>query len=157
MAAQAFGATRIVITDVREDNLPLAEQLGAKFPLLTPPSMADEEAAKLIRSCLPPNGPDCVIDCAGYKSTVLVRFLLSNTKMLHQHLYCSSGGLKSLQRVANSTALQSGMEALASGGTFVLVGMGADCCDGFPTMTLVTKEADVKGCFRYTNTVREDW
>ena len=152
MAAQAFGATRIVITDVREDNLPLAEQLGAKFPLLTPPSMTDEEAAKLIRSCLPPNGPDCVIDCAGYKSTVLVRSLLSNTE---QRLYCPSGDLKSLERVETRIALQSGMEALASGGTFVLVGMGADCCDGFPTMTLVTKEADVKGCFRYTNTVRQ--
>ena len=154
VAAQAFGATRIVITDVREDNLPLAEQLGAKFPLLTPPSMTDEKAAKLIESCLPPNGPDCVIDCAGYKSTVLVRSRLSATKVLHQRLYCLSGGLKPLERLDTSIGLQTGMEALASGGTYVLVGMGTDCCDSFPTMTLVTKEADVKGCFRYTNTVR---
>ena len=46
------------------------------------------------------------------------------------------------------------MQALARGGTFVLVGMGAEACDCFPSMTLVAKEADVKGCFRYTNTVR---
>ena len=71
-AAQAFGATRIVITDVRDDNLPLAKKLGAKFPLLTPPSMSNEEAANTIKQLLPPDGPDCVIDCAGYQSTILV-------------------------------------------------------------------------------------
>lgn len=71
-AAQAFGATKIVITDVRDDNLPLAQKLGAKYPLLTPPSMSNEEAADLIRQLLPPDGPDCVIDCAGYQSTILV-------------------------------------------------------------------------------------
>ena len=49
--------------------------------------------------------------------------------------------------------VQTGMQALARGGTFVLVGMGAEACDCFPSMTLVSKEADVKGCFRYTNTV----
>ena len=48
---------------------------------------------------------------------------------------------------------QTGMQALARGGTFVLVGMGTEACDCFPSMTLVSKEADVKGCFRYTNTV----
>ena len=80
-AAQAFGATKIVITDVRDDNLPLAQKLGAKFPLLTPPSMPNEEAANLIRQLLPPDGPDCVIDCAGYQSTILVCFkLLVNVK-----------------------------------------------------------------------------
>ena len=75
VAAQAFGATKIVITDVREDNLPLAQRLGAKFPLLTPPGMKNEEAADLITQLLPPDGPDCVIDCAGYQSTILVRVL----------------------------------------------------------------------------------
>lgn len=45
------------------------------------------------------------------------------------------------------------MEALAGGGTFALVGMGADCCPAFPMSTLVAKEADFRGCFRYTNIV----
>ena len=83
VAAQAFGATKIVITDVREDNLPLARRLGAKFPLLTPPGMKNEEAAGLITSLLPPDGPDCVIDCAGYQSTILVRRLLRPQKLLN--------------------------------------------------------------------------
>ena len=50
--------------------------------------------------------------------------------------------------------LQTGMEALAHGGTFALVGMGAECCPDFSMHTLVTKEADFRGCFRYTNIVR---
>lgn len=58
---------------MRDDNLPLAQKLGAKFPLLTPPGMPNEEAADLIKALLPPDGPDCVIDCAGYQSTILVR------------------------------------------------------------------------------------
>ena len=49
--------------------------------------------------------------------------------------------------------VQTGMQALTRGGTFVLVGMGTEACNCFPSMTLVAKEADVKGCFRYTNTV----
>ena len=52
------------------------------------------------------------------------------------------------------SAVQTGMQALKRGGTFVLVGMGAEACNCFPSLTLVWKEADVKGCFRYTNTVR---
>ena len=83
VAAQAFGATKIVITDVREDNLPLAQRLGAKFPLLTPPGMTNEEAAGLITKLLPPDGPDCVIDCAGYQSTILVRKLPCPGKLVH--------------------------------------------------------------------------
>jgi len=116
VAAKAFGATKIAITDVRDDNLALARSYGAKHALLTPPSMSNEEAATLLKGLFPTEGPDCVIDCAGYSST-----------------------------------LNTGMKALARGGTYVLIGMGADCCS-FPMTTLVTKEADVKGCFRYTNT-----
>lgn len=47
--------------------------------------------------------------------------------------------------------MQTGIEALAHGGTFALVGMGADCCPVFPMHTFVSKEADFRGCFRYTN------
>ena len=60
-------------------------------------------------------------------------------------------------------AVQTGMQALKRGGTFVLVGMGQEACNCFPSLTLVWKEADVKGCFRYTNTVsisvppQSDW
>ena len=72
VAAQAFGAGRIAITDVRQDNLPLAKKLGAQHTLLTPVSMTNEDASHLLKSLFPPEGPDIVIDCAGYESTVQV-------------------------------------------------------------------------------------
>ena len=49
VAAKAFGASRMAITDVRDDNLGLAEAYGAKHALLTPPSMGNEEAAALLK------------------------------------------------------------------------------------------------------------
>ena len=72
LAARAFGATKVAITDVRTDNLPLAEKMGAKYALHTPISMSNAEAAALLKSCMPPDGPDCIIDCAGYESTMRV-------------------------------------------------------------------------------------
>lgn len=71
-SAKAFGATQIAITDVRDDNLPLAREIGAKHTLLTPQTMTNDEATKLLKSLFPPDGPDCVIDCAGYASTLNV-------------------------------------------------------------------------------------
>ena len=44
------------------------------------------------------------------------------------------------------------MEAVASGGKVVVVGMGQDRCT-LNTDHLITKELDVHGCYRYTNTV----
>ncbi len=72
-SARAFGASQIAITDVREDNLPLAKTLGARHTLLTPQTMSNEEAAVSLKRLFPPEGPDCVIDCAGYASTLNVR------------------------------------------------------------------------------------
>lgn len=71
-SCKALGATNIAITDIRQDNLPLAAKLGAKFPLLTPAEMRPPEAAQLLKKCFPPHGPDCIVDCAGYSSTVQV-------------------------------------------------------------------------------------
>ena len=44
------------------------------------------------------------------------------------------------------------MEAVASGGKVVVVGMGQSRCT-LDTDHLITKELDVHGCYRYTNTV----
>ena len=70
--AMAHGAARVVITDVREDNLPTAERLGAWKVLHTPHTSDPLASAKLIRDLLPPYGPDVVIDCVGQQTTVQV-------------------------------------------------------------------------------------
>ena len=72
VAARAHGASRIAITDVRDDNLPVAEQLGVDHALLTPPAMTPLDIASALKAALPPNGPEVVIDCAGFDSTLQV-------------------------------------------------------------------------------------
>ena len=49
--------------------------------------------------------------------------------------------------------LQTALEAVATGGKVVLVGMGQDKCT-LNTGAALCKEVDLHGCFRYTNTVR---
>lgn len=76
VAAKGFGASRIAITDVREDNLPIAKALGCDHTLLTNRSMTPMDIALMLRKALPPFGPEVVIDCAGFDSTLQVLALL---------------------------------------------------------------------------------
>ena len=71
-AARGFGASRIAITDIREDNLPVAQALGVDHAILTPRDLTALDIAELLRKALPPNGPEVVIDCAGFDSTLQV-------------------------------------------------------------------------------------
>lgn len=73
VAARGYGASKVAVTDVRSDNLPIAKQLGVDVALLTPRDMTPEDIAAALRAELPPFGPDVVIDCAGFDSTLQVR------------------------------------------------------------------------------------
>ncbi|KAK9843226.1 hypothetical protein WJX74_008897 [Apatococcus lobatus] len=70
LAAKAFGADAIAVTDVKEDNLALADQLGANVALLQQPHASIQDVAAALRTALPPFGPDIIIDCAGFESTM---------------------------------------------------------------------------------------
>ena len=72
VAAKGFGASRIAITDIREDNLPIAKALGADHTLLTNRNMTAMDIAQMLKKALPPFGPEVVIDCAGFDSTLQV-------------------------------------------------------------------------------------
>lgn len=72
IAAKAYGASKVAITDVREDNLPVAEKLGVDYTLLTPRNMTPLQIAEALHKALPPYGPEVVIDCAGFDSTLQV-------------------------------------------------------------------------------------
>jgi L-iditol 2-dehydrogenase len=52
----------------------------------------------------------------------------------------------------NSTATASAVEALAPGGTLVMVGMSAESVNPIPTARIQNRELTVKGAFRYANT-----
>ena len=73
LAAKAYGADTIAVTDVKEDNLSLADTLGANVALLQQPHATTAQVAEALRTALPPFGPDIIIDCAGFESTMQVR------------------------------------------------------------------------------------
>ncbi|DBB16215.1 TPA: hypothetical protein ACH3X3_014542 [Trebouxia sp. C0006] len=114
-AAKAFSASSVAITDIRPGNLPVAQTLGAKYALDQSKAVSTAENVEAIRAVFP-EGPDIVIDCVGFSSTV-------------------------------TTALQ----AVATGGTVVQVGLGQDTCCA-PTMQTVFKEINFTGSWLYTNT-----
>ena len=78
LAAKAYGADTIAVTDVKEDNLSLADTLGANVALLQQPHATTAQVAEALRTALPPFGPDIIIDCAGFESTMQVHLLLGN-------------------------------------------------------------------------------
>ena len=61
IAAKAFGATRLMSTDVNPTNLARAEKMGAKtYCHSSTASPAD--IAKELKGIMAPNGPEIVID-----------------------------------------------------------------------------------------------
>ena len=70
LAAKACGATRILITDISTDNLVLAESLGAYKTFCHPKTAPPESLAKELKQMLSPIGPEVVIDCVGFESTM---------------------------------------------------------------------------------------
>lgn len=44
--------------------------------------MTNEEAALLLKNLFPPEGPDCVIDCAGFASTLNVSYIKLSTSCI---------------------------------------------------------------------------
>ena len=69
-AAKAFGATKIVVTDVNSHNLALAEKMGATKTYLPSKTASPQEVADKLKEMLVPVGPQIVFDCVGFESTV---------------------------------------------------------------------------------------
>ena len=57
LAARAFGADAIAVTDVKEDNLALADALGANVALLQQPHASIQDVAAALRNRLAPLWP----------------------------------------------------------------------------------------------------
>ncbi|KAK9814629.1 hypothetical protein WJX72_009022 [[Myrmecia] bisecta] len=70
LGAKAFGADAIAITDVKQDNLELANRLGATMALCHSATATPQDVASSIKAALPPHGPEIVIDCVGFESTM---------------------------------------------------------------------------------------
>jgi L-iditol 2-dehydrogenase len=69
-AALAFGATNVTITDISPQNLDLAKQMGATNTYNHSRTAKPEEIADYLKKLLHPFGPEIIIDCVGFESTV---------------------------------------------------------------------------------------
>ena len=77
-AAKAFSASSVAITDIRPDNLPVAMQLGAKHALDQSQATSSNDTVEALKAVFA-EGPDIVIDCVGFESTITVSGGLQGT------------------------------------------------------------------------------
>ena len=70
-AAKAFSASKVAITDIRPDNLPVATQLGAQYALDQSGATSSNDTVEALKAVFA-EGPDIVIDCVGFESTITV-------------------------------------------------------------------------------------
>ena len=70
-AAKAFSASSVAITDIRPGNLPVAQALGATHALDQSGALTPADQVNALRAVFP-EGPDIVIDCVGFSSTITV-------------------------------------------------------------------------------------
>lgn len=76
-AAKAFSASSVAITDIRPDNLPVAKQLGAKHALDQSQATSASDTVEALKAVFA-EGPDIVIDCVGFESTITVSLPAAN-------------------------------------------------------------------------------
>ncbi|KAK2076783.1 hypothetical protein QBZ16_005009 [Prototheca wickerhamii] len=70
VCAKAFGADAVAITDVRQEALDKARELGADHTLRIETQQTGEDVADRVKALACPEGFDVVIDCAGFESTM---------------------------------------------------------------------------------------
>lgn len=70
-AALSFGATSVTITDINPDNIKLAKRMGAHNAVCHARTSTPQEVADQLKKTLAPIGPEIVIDCVGFESTVV--------------------------------------------------------------------------------------
>lgn len=83
-AARAFSASSVAITDIRPDNLPVAKQLGAKHALDQSQATSASDTVEALKAVFA-DGPDIVIDCVGFESTITVRTTFVSPFLLLTH------------------------------------------------------------------------
>lgn len=70
LSAKAFGATKIIITDISARNLALAESMGATKTYCHPKAATPKDIADKLKQMLGPNLPEVIFDCVGMESTI---------------------------------------------------------------------------------------
>lgn len=78
MAAKAFGASRVVITDINQGRLYLAKEVGADVTILVSPDSSEDELVERIQAAFDGDLPQTSLECSGAPSCT--RLVLRATK-----------------------------------------------------------------------------
>ena len=70
IAARAFGATKIMMTDISTHNLALADKMGATKTYCHSKAASPQDIASKLKDMLGPSVPEIVFDCVGMESTI---------------------------------------------------------------------------------------
>ncbi|KAH8105902.1 xylitol dehydrogenase [Cristinia sonorae] len=123
--AKALGAARVIAVDIVQSRLDFAKNYAASDVYL-PPSFN--------------------------KGETKIQYSERNAKTMREQLGITERGLGSIDLVIDASgaevSIQTGVFIAKHGGTFVQVGMGAPEIT-FPITTMLVKEIDFKGSFRY--------
>ncbi|GLH07399.1 hypothetical protein R5R35_002892 [Gryllus longicercus] len=77
LSAKAMGATNIIITDIVQNRLDIAKELGANHTVLITPDLDEQSVIKSVHKTLG-TAPDISIDCSGAESSI--RLAIQATK-----------------------------------------------------------------------------
>ncbi|THH32895.1 hypothetical protein EUX98_g1264 [Antrodiella citrinella] len=123
--AKALGASRVIAVDIVQSRLDFAKTYAAT-DIYVPPPFAPGETK--------------------------IQYSERNAKTMREQLGITERGLGSIDLVLDASgaevSIQTGVFIVKHGGTFVQVGMGAPEIT-FPVTTMLVKEVNFKGSFRY--------
>ncbi len=151
ICAKAYGATRVVLTDINEQRLQLARELGADETILVSKGQTEAELVKKVKAAFGGELPNKTFECSGV--AVNFRLVMLTTKSAGTCVFVGMGPTEILLPVAEAanrevdirschrykTAFPAAIELVASG--------------KYPFKKLITHRFDFKDCAKAFDTV----
>jgi L-iditol 2-dehydrogenase len=78
LVAKSMGASKVIITDIAENRLGVAKEMGADFTVLIKPGQGAEETAKIVVETLGQQ-PDITLECSGAESSIKLAILATQS------------------------------------------------------------------------------
>jgi len=78
LVAKSMGAAVVIMTDIAENRLTKAKELGANFTVQIQPGQSAEDTAKVIEETLG-QSPDITIECSGAESSIKLAILATRS------------------------------------------------------------------------------
>lgn len=79
MVAKAFGASRVVVSDVLENRLKVATQCGADATVFVRPDSNVQDVVKNVEDCFGGEKADATIECSGAEDSLRLGIFVSTS------------------------------------------------------------------------------